>query len=285
MGIGMIVVCMTIIALMMCNSKGSKNITNIADIENITCRTYDDEYMYVVSEVEVDKRLYQYLYVFDKDSDYSSYTPYRLNGSINDITAKDNKVYCTSTKYLDDNVSYVDVYENDSGMINRVDRIDITGIILSNIDVIDEKIYGYGFNYNDRGKLFSQMYIINSMDMTICKTIDISDYIIDVTDSIIVDNKLYIAGRSSMNDRGEEVDNKNIIVMDVEDYSMNKIYIGDISNELLYKAGVIYISNYDKVLDEGNCIYGYNMVTEEIKKHIMGDKVDDIVKTMRNSVI
>ena len=123
--------------------------------------------------------------------------------------------------------------------------------------------------------------IINKKDLTCKKVSDFSDYIIDVTDVCKINEKLYVAGRSARkleNNNYKEIDNKYIYEIDMAKDKYNsgeirKIYIGDISHEIIYKRGYVYVSNYDEVLDKGNIIYVLNENGEIVDKMHMKEKV------------
>jgi hypothetical protein len=207
-------------------------------------------------------------------------------------------VYYINTKHNGSNDSYiskvnVDIFDskNKKNMDCMVSN-EYKNIVLTHIEMCDDKLYAFGFDYDMKG-VYSKMYIIDKENLSCMNIFDFSDYIIDVTDACKVKDKLYVAGRSARklnNKEYEETDNKYIYEIDLSHvisskdkvrkdlYSsmIRKIYIGDITYEIKYEDGEIYVSSYDEVLDEGNSIYVISNLGEVVKKRNFKRKVRDI---------
>ena len=208
------------------------------------------------------------------DSKNNSYTLYNSAEYINDFYV-DKHIYTISSKYNEQNVSYIerigaDNYEEDKF------KLRISNIILTEIYVKGDYIYATGFNYNDI-TLFSKLYIINKSTMNIEKELDISQYIIDVTDMSIVNDTLYIGGRTKKNVYNEEIMSKELIKIDLKSYMCEKIYIGNNVGQMTVHKGKLYMSNYDSVLDKGNEICVYDIADNQSYIYELKDCVRDMM--------
>ncbi len=199
------------------------------------------------------------------------YNIYSSRECINEMYVEDN-VYTISSMYQNENISYIHKISKD---LKPLFKLRISNIVLTDIYIKDNNIYATGFDYKNE-EVYSKLYIIDKKTMNIKKEIDISDYMVDVSDMLIVGERLYIGGRTRRSSQKEEVDNVNLVSMNIQDYSFESRYIGDKVGQFLYENKTLYFTNYDNVLDVGRCIYAMNINTKNISVATLTDDIRDM---------
>jgi hypothetical protein len=199
------------------------------------------------------------------------YKTYLSNECINEMYVEDN-VYTISSTYQSENISYI---HKISKNLKSIFKLRIQNIVLTDIYVKENNIYVTGFDYKDK-EVYSKLYVIDKKTMNIKKEIDISDYIVDVSDMLVVKDTLYIGGRTRRSKQKQEIDNVNLVSMDLKDYSFETRYVGDKIGQFLYKNKTLYFTNYDNVLDIGRRIYAMHMNTKNISSVSLTDDIRDM---------
>lgn len=231
--------------------------------------------------------------------DKSRYKAYNSSKYINDITA-DGDLYTTSCEYLGTNVSFIEKIVDKT---QKKASLSIKDIVISKIYATGHRLYAIGFGYNeykDSERVFSKLYVIDTDNMRVIKSIDVSDKVIDATDMMLVEDDLYIAARTKRNENGEEVENKSLISMNIKTYCWSNRYVGENIGQFVgcnrisslnrntepkesksnnrndgQDAYYIMFTNYDAVLDEGNIIYSFNLDTGHLSKKEVPNIVRD----------
>jgi len=238
-------------------------------------RTRTSNCMYAVCEKDNSNYSNDQLIVYDFK--LGKCRKYDVGCVVNGLCADKNNVYYIDTSHNGENMSYI-TRINNPYLNGKKKKIYVDNIVLCNIDVHKDRLYVFGFDYNEDG-VFSKMYIYDKNSLELIKEMNFSEYIIDVTDSLVKENALYVSGRSCRQiENGEfiETENKYICRVSLDNYAVNKIYIGDISYEIKENKDKIYVSNYDEVLDQGSIIYEVDEKKGVTRKHHKKEKVKDI---------
>lgn len=240
-------------------------------VGSVDCKTkkYGNKIIVLSNDLSK-KNMDSRLLMIDKKS--KKYKYFNSKNCINDMFVED-KIYTISSKYESENISYIEKIAKD---LKVEFRLRIRNVILTDIYIKNRYIYATGFSYN-KEEISSKLYIIDKDRMNIKKELDISNYVIDVSDMVVIKNKLYIGGRTRRNRYKEEIDNLYLVNMDIHNYSFEREYIGDKVGQFVYKDNRLYFSNYDPVLDEGNTLYIKNMKTNIIKRNGIKDVIRDMV--------
>lgn len=220
----------------------------------------------------------------------SRFKVYNSSKYINDITV-DGDLYTTSCEYLGTNVSFIEKIVDKT---QKKSSLSIKDIVISKIYASGHRLYAIGFGYNeykDSERVFSKLYVIDTDNMRVLKSIDVSDKVIDATDMMLVKDDLYIAARTKRDENGEEVENKSLISMNIKTYCWSNRYVGGNIGQFVgchkvpslicnteakenkrnndnerQDSYYIMFTNYDAVLDEGNVIYSFNLDTGHLSK-------------------
>ena len=207
-----------------------------------------------------------------------NYKVYNSSRYINDMVV-DKDLYTISSEYLGINVSFIDKIGDKN---KKIATLKIDGVVLSKIYAYKGLLYLTGFGYDDQDRVFSKMFVVDSSSMRIVKSMDISSLVVDVTDMYVFDNCLYIGGRTKANCKGEEVENRSLVKMNLDTYEMDDIYIGDIVGQFIEgvqsdEEKYIMFSNYDVVFDKGDSIYRVDLKSNKVKKQQVADIVRDVI--------
>lgn len=207
-----------------------------------------------------------------------NYKVYNSSRYINDM-AVDKDLYTISSEYLGINVSFIDKIGDKN---NKIATLKIEGVVLSKIYAYKGLLYVTGFGYDDHDRVFSKIYVVDSSDMRIVNSLDISSYAVDVTDMYANDGWLYIGGRTKANSKGEEVGSSSLVRMNLDTYRIDDIYIGDIVGQFIEggqsdEGKYIIFSNYDPVFDKGDNIYRLDLKSNKVKTLQVADKVRDVI--------
>ena len=215
------------------------------------------------------------LIIYNKEQDI--YKTFSLEYKVNGLDVNGNNIYYIYTEHKGKNISYI-VKNSHNYRKEDEEKVKVDHIVLTCVSVYGNDLYVFGFDYDKNG-IFSKMYVYDSNNLRLKKEMDFSDYIIDVTGTCMNSDKIYISGRTARKKEGNEyieTNNKYICEIDVKEYFVRKIYIGDISYEVFVKDSSIYVSNYDEVYDEGNIIYEISFKSGLRKKYDMSEKATDI---------
>ena len=179
---------------------------------------------------------------------------YKTSGVVNDMCIDNESIYYINTLYKGRNISVITRIPRENKDKAKITSLEVKDIVLGHITTYKDKIYAYGFNYNDEG-VYSKMYVYKKRGFKLLREIDFSDYIIDVMKSDFYNNMMYVTGRSARKlDKGEyvEIPNHYVCEVDLDNYDMRKIYSKYITRDIICSEQGIYVTNYDEVLDEGN---------------------------------
>jgi len=176
--------------------------------------------------------------------------------------------FCLNDKYLFGTAdwNFVSKISRMQKATNQIKTLEFEKIHIHQLDVYNDILYAFGFEYNEKNEMKSYLYTIDCDKFTIIYKLDISEIGTSQPDTFFINNNLYFTNSLELVDGKQEMPSNTLCIMDLNTHSITNLALkAPFPSQILEYNNMLLITHNDQVHGEGNQITILDPNTHEME--------------------